>query len=96
MRGGEGGRSKRKGMYVYLCLIHVAVRQKSAQHCKAIILRLKINFKNKIKHSMIQLVFFQSELLENQITAIPAGKGSVPRKTQQSSEKTGVFSEKAG
>ena len=45
---------------------------------------------------MIQLVFFQSELLENQITAIPAGKGSVPRKTQQSSEKTGVFSEKAG
>ena len=32
--------------YVYLWLIHIVVWQKPIQHCKAIILQLKINFKN--------------------------------------------------
>ena len=42
--GVEGGRGfKKEGTYVYLCLIHVDVWQKSTQHYKAIILQLKIN-----------------------------------------------------
>ena len=40
-----GGWFKRGGIYVYLWLIHVDVWQKPTQHCKAIILQLKINFK---------------------------------------------------
>ena len=36
---------KGEGTRVYLWLIHVIVRQKPTQHCKAIILQLKINFK---------------------------------------------------
>ena len=42
------GRFKREGTHVYLWLIYVDVCQKSAQHCKATILQLKINkfFKN--------------------------------------------------
>ena len=43
------GRFKREGTYVYLRLIHVDVGQKSMQHCKAIILQIKINFKIKFK-----------------------------------------------
>ena len=31
------------GTYVYLCLIHIVVRQRPIQHCKAIILHFKIN-----------------------------------------------------
>ena len=42
-----GGRVKRKGMYVYLWLIHVDVWQKPAQYYKAIILQLKIKFEKK-------------------------------------------------
>ena len=46
-RGGMGwevgGRFKRKGTYVYLWLIHVAVWQKPTQNCKVVILQLKIN-----------------------------------------------------
>ena len=38
-------RFKRKGPYVYLRLIHIAAQKKPAQHCKAIILQLKINLK---------------------------------------------------
>ena len=34
-------RLKREGMYVYLKLTHVIVRQKPTQHCKAIILQFK-------------------------------------------------------
>ena len=40
---GEEGRFKKKGTYVYLWLIHVAVWQKPTQYYKAIILQLKIN-----------------------------------------------------
>ena len=36
-----GGRLKKKGMSVYLQLIHIVVQQKPTQHCKAIILQLK-------------------------------------------------------
>ena len=40
----EVGRSSmREGTYVYLCLVHVDVSQKPIQHCKAVILQLKIN-----------------------------------------------------
>ena len=40
---GEGmaGRLKRKGIYVYIQLIHFVVKQKLIQHCKAIIFQLK-------------------------------------------------------
>ena len=42
--GGMGDRFKREGLHVYLRLIHAEVRQKPyIQHCKAIILQLKIN-----------------------------------------------------
>ena len=34
------------GIYVYLWPIHIAVGQKQTQHCRAIILQLKINLKN--------------------------------------------------
>ena len=43
---GMGRRFKRKGIYAYLWLIHIAVWQKPKEHCKTIILQLKINFKN--------------------------------------------------
>jgi hypothetical protein len=36
------GRLSREGIYVYLWMIHVVVWQKTAQHCKAVILQLKI------------------------------------------------------
>ena len=41
-----GGRFKTEGIYVCLWLIHIVVWQKPTQHCKAIILQLKINLKN--------------------------------------------------
>ena len=46
-------RLQREGIYIYLWLIHVVVQQKLIKHCKAIILKLKINFKkiNKKKKS---------------------------------------------
>ena len=40
---GVGGRLKKERTYVYLWLIHLDVWQKPTQHCKAIILQLKIN-----------------------------------------------------
>ena len=43
---GVRGRLEREGMCVYLQLIHIVLQQKLIQHCKAIILQLKINFKN--------------------------------------------------
>ena len=39
---GIGGRFKWEGIYIYLWLIHVVVWQKPIQHCKVIILQLKI------------------------------------------------------
>ena len=43
MKGWEAGSGGRG--YIYLRLIHTVVQQKATQHCKAIILQLKINFK---------------------------------------------------
>ena len=42
-----GGRFQREGTYVYLGLICVDAWQKPTQFCKAIILQLKNNLKNK-------------------------------------------------
>ena len=44
-----GGRFKREGTYIYthLWLIRVDIWQKPTQHCKVIILQLKINFKKR-------------------------------------------------
>ena len=39
--GEVGGKIKRKGIYVYILLIHFAVQQKPTQHCKATILQKK-------------------------------------------------------
>jgi len=39
---GAGGRFRREGAYVDLWLIHVDIWRKSTEHCKAIILQLKI------------------------------------------------------
>ena len=52
-----GGRFKREGIYVYLWLIHGAIWQNPAQHCKAITLQLKINFfkKNKARSEQVTL-----------------------------------------
>ena len=50
-RGGMGvvgGRLKREGLYVYLCLIHIAVLKKTIQYCKAV-LQFKKNFKGEKK-----------------------------------------------
>ena len=46
-----GGRFKREGTYVYLWLTPVDVWQKTAQHCKAMILQLK---KKKTKKKLKQ------------------------------------------
>ena len=38
----EGG-----DIYIHIWLIHIVVQQKVKQHCKAIILQLKTNFKKR-------------------------------------------------
>ena len=46
---GWEGSSRGRGyiyIYIYLWLIHDVVQQKPTQQCKAIILQLKVNFKN--------------------------------------------------
>ena len=49
---GAGRGFKRDGTYVYLWLILTVVRQKPTQHCKVIILQLKINLKKNTKTQM--------------------------------------------
>ena len=49
-------RFKREGIYVYLWLIHIDVRQKPTQLCKAIILRLQLKKKINPKDVMYRLV----------------------------------------
>ena len=45
----SGGREAQEGgVDIYMELIHVVVQQKLTQHCKAIILQLKINKMEKI------------------------------------------------
>ena len=38
---------KKEGKYLFIWLVHADVWQKPTQHCKAIILQLKIKIKNK-------------------------------------------------
>ena len=47
-----GGRFKREGTRVNLWLTHVVVWQKRTQHCKAIVLKFKINLKIKKKEAL--------------------------------------------
>ena len=42
-----GERFKREGTYVFLWLIHVDVRQRPVQYCKAVILQLKTKILEK-------------------------------------------------
>ena len=44
------GSLKREGINVYMELILVVVQQKPTQHCKAIVIQLKINEKKKDYH----------------------------------------------
>ena len=60
MRWGDGRDVQEEGVSVYLHLIHVDVRQKPTQHCKAIILQLKINFK---KTKLEDPVFEKQDIL---------------------------------
>ena len=43
---GSGRRLEREGIYVYIQLIHIVVKQKLTQHCKAIILQFLKNALN--------------------------------------------------
>ena len=49
-----GGKFRRKGTYVYLCLIHVDICQRPAQYCKANILQLNKREKKKIGDNKYQ------------------------------------------
>ena len=46
-----GAGLQREDTYVYKWLIHTAEQQKLTQHCKAVPLYFKINFKNKINYT---------------------------------------------
>ena len=48
---GIGWKHRKKEIYVYKKLIHILLQQKPIQHCKAIILQLKIKFFIKL-HKM--------------------------------------------
>ena len=50
---GEGGRSKREGIFVYIQLIHFLVQQKLTQHCKANLPPQKIINKYRIQFSSV-------------------------------------------
>ena len=69
------GDVEKEGIYVYLWLIHAVVWQKSTQHCKAIFLQLKINFKKLCLKNKNQTN--QNQLLHD--SAIPF-MGTYPEK----------------
>ena len=52
-----GERFRREGTCVYLRLIHIVVWQKLTQHCKAIILQLKIKKKNFFKDPDLETAY---------------------------------------
>ena len=60
-----GEKFKREGIYVYLWLIHVDVWQKPTQHCKAIILQLKIKNKQKSLWSYLILCIFAHKVFQS-------------------------------
>ena len=47
-----GGKIKKVGTYLCLRLIHIVLWLKPTQHCKSIILQLKINLKNHFPRNM--------------------------------------------
>ena len=61
-------------MYVYLWLICVVVRQKPTQHCKAIILQLKISLKSALHIYM----YIYSHGLLDQLCSYPSSQGEWP------------------
>ena len=56
-----GGSFKREGIYVYLWLIHVDIRQKPIQYYKAIILQIKINNFLLKKRALLSILERQEE-----------------------------------
>ena len=62
MGPGLGGRLRRKGIYVYLQLIHIVVQQKPTQHCRAIIFQLKIHLKMEKKMIHSNTYFYNRKL----------------------------------
>ena len=67
--GGEvGGRLKREGISVYSWLIHIVVQQKPIQHCKAIILQLKINLKISAMNQNETVLWIESVFVGEYIT----------------------------
>ena len=61
MWGWWEGRSRRSGLY--LGLIHIVLWQKPTQHCKAIILQLKINLKNHFPRNVWVYVWTLNSIL---------------------------------
>ena len=57
-----GGSIKRDGICVYLGLIHIFVWQKPSQHCKEIILQLKIKKNFCFKGAVVKRQNFQTAL----------------------------------
>ena len=49
-----GRKSKKKGIYVYIWLVHFTVQQELAQHCNAAIPQLSINQSNTKKKKRIE------------------------------------------
>ena len=70
--GGVGGYFKREEIHIYLRLIHVDVWQKPTQHCKTIILQLKIN--QKSDRAMKWTLFFFICLLCGNMCALQAAE----------------------
>ena len=67
--GGEvGGRLKREGISVYSWLIHIVLQQKPMQHCKAIILQLKINLKISAMNQNETVLWIESVFVGEYIT----------------------------
>ena len=74
--GWVGGRPQGEGTYVYLWLTHVTLWQKQTQHCKAIILQLKIIKKKKILLEMCRRWCWQENIndhVENSTRDFPGG-----------------------
>ena len=76
--GRRGGRLEREGIYVYLQLIHIAVRQKPTKHHRAIFLQLKTNkrmSKQQLwKQYSVTYCEEQNCLLPNSLCPTPLGR----------------------
>ena len=60
----RGGKFKREGIYVQLWVAHIVVRQKPAQHCKAIFLQIKKKTTQQTFGYDLNLIFL-SDNMEN-------------------------------